>query len=64
MYERYEKGTNTKLIREDSDNADNQERETPRAREQFERLRSKWFSFLDETGTCDNAEEKLDALSN
>jgi hypothetical protein len=62
--ERYEKSTNTKLIREHSDNANNQERETLRAREQFKRLRSKWFSFLDETETWDNAEEKLDPRSN
>jgi hypothetical protein len=65
VYERYEKSTNTKLIREDLDDVDKgHEHQTLHAREQFERLRSKWFSFLDETETWGNAEERLDARCN
>jgi len=65
VYEQYERGTNTKLVREDSDGMEKgQWHQTLHARGQFERLRSKWFSFLDETETWDNAKEKLDARSN
>jgi hypothetical protein len=65
VYERYGQGTNTKLITENlGDVEKGPEHQTLRAREQFERLRSKWLSFLDETETWDNAEEKLDARSN
>lgn len=65
VYERYKKGTNTKLIRENLDSEKKrQDTQTLRAREQFGRLTDRWFGLLEEMETWDSPQEKRVAQCN